>query len=279
MRDGLRERGWTEGRNLQIVWRWAGGDMVHFRDYATELVGLAPELIFAVGTSSVAMLKQATHSIPIIFAIVNDPVAQGFICSMGHPGGNITGFSFLEYSAVGKSLELLKQAAPHVTRIAVMFNPETYPYYNIFLRSFERTAPSISVELISAEIRSRADIDETITKLAEQRGTGLLSAPDPFTSVHRDAIITSTARHRMPAIYAFRQYVQEGGLMSYGADPVDIIRRAGSYIDLVLKGANPGELPAQQPTKFEFAINLRTAHALDLTVPNDLLTAADEVIE
>jgi putative tryptophan/tyrosine transport system substrate-binding protein len=278
-RGGLRALGWIEGRNLEITLRWAGGDVVRFRNYAAELVGMAPDLIVAQGTSAIAALKQATASIPIIFAVVNDPVAQGFISSMSHPGGNITGFSFLEYSIFGKSLEMLRQAAPGVLRLAVMFNPETYPYYNVFLRSFEATARKLSVEVIAAQIRAPTEIEEVIATLGAQPGSGLLVAPDPFTGSHRGPIISSTERHRVPAIYAFRQYVKEGALMSYGADAVDIMRRSASYVDRILKGADPGELPAQQPTKFELAINLKTAKALGLTVPASLLAVVDEVIE
>jgi putative tryptophan/tyrosine transport system substrate-binding protein len=278
-RDALGELGWTEGRNLQIAWRWAGGDIVRFRDYSAELVALAPDLIVAVGTSSIAALKRATRSIPIIFAIVNDPVAQGFISSMAHPGGNITGFSFLEYSTLGKWLEMLKEMAPGIIRVGVMFNPKTYPYYNTVLPALETTARKLSVAVTAAEIRDPAEIEVIIGTLGGQPAGGLLVAPDPFTSAHRASIIGATERHLVPAIYAFRQYVKEGALMSYGADPLDLIRRSAAYVDRILKGADPGELPAQQPTKFELAINLKTARPLGLTVPNTLLVAADEVIE
>jgi putative ABC transport system substrate-binding protein len=277
--QGLQQLGWIEGRNVRTDTRWAAGNADRFRDYAAELVGFAPDLIVAVGTSSVAALKQATRSIPIIFTIVNDPVAQGFISSMAQPGGNITGFSLLEYSVLGKELEMLKQVAPNISRVGVMFNPETYPYYNIFLRSFETTAPRLSVEVAAAEIRTAAEIEEVISQLGGQGGTGVIVAPDPFTSVHRGRIITWTAHHRLPAIYSFRRYVQEGALMSYGADPADIMRRSVAYVDRIFKGANPAELPAQQPTQFELAINLKTAKSLALTIPSMLLAAADEVIE
>jgi putative tryptophan/tyrosine transport system substrate-binding protein len=278
-RQGLRELGWTEGRSLQIEWRWTGGDVVRTRDYAAELVGLAPDLIVATGTPSVAALKQATRSIPIVFAVVNDPVAQGFIASMAHPGGNITGFSFLEYSMVGKSLEMLKQLAPSVVRVAVMFNPETYPYYNVFLRSFEATARTLSLEVTGAPIRSPAEIEEVIAKLGVQPGSGLLVTPDPFNTAHRSLIIKSAERHRVPATYSFRQHVSEGALMSYGADTADIYRRSATYVDRILKGANPADLPAQAPSKFELAINLSTAKALGLEIPPTQLALADEVIE
>ena len=229
------------------------------REYAAELVRLAPDVILSQGTPNVAALKQATTSIPIVFAVVNDPVAQGFIASMAHPGGNITGFSFLEYSMVGKSLEMLKQVVLRVTRVAVMFNPETYPYYDIHLRSFETFARPLSLELTGASIRNPAEIEQAIAKLGRQPSSALLVTPDPFTVVHRGAIIRAAEQHRVPATYSFRQHVQEGALMSYGADTNDIFRRSASYIDRILKGAKPADLPAQAPVKFELAINLKTA--------------------
>jgi ABC-type uncharacterized transport system substrate-binding protein len=278
-RQALSDLGWTEGRNLNIEWRWTGGDIARVGEYAAELVRLAPEVILAQSTPNVAALKQATTSIPIVFAVVNDPVAQGFIASMAHPGGNITGFSFLEYSMVGKSLEMLKQVAPGVVRIAVMFNPDTYPYYNIHLRSFETVAAALSLELTGAPVRNPAEIDQTVAKHGRQPGSALLITPDPFTVVHRGAIIRAAEQHRVPATYSYRQHVQEGALMSYGADTIDIFRRSASYIDRILKGTRPADLPAQAPVKFEMAINVKTAKALGLDVPPMLLALADEVIE
>jgi len=278
-RQSLRELGWTEGRNLNIERRWAAGDVVRSRDYAAQLVGLGPDLIVAVGTASVAALKQATRSVPVVFAIVNDPVAQGFIASMAHPGGNITGFSFLEYSMVGKSLEMLKQVVPSLTRVAVMFNPDTYPYYNVFPRSFEGTARMLSLEVKAAPISTPAEIEETIAGLGGQQGSGLLVTPDPFNTVHRNAIMWAAERHRVPASYSYREYVRDGALMSYGADIADIFRRTATYVDRILKGASPADLPAQAPTKFALAINLKTAKALGLQVPPTLLAMSDEVVE
>ena len=237
-RQALAELGWTEGRNLKIEWRWTGGDIARVREYATELVRLAPDVIVANGTPSVAALKQATSSIPIVFVVVNDPVAQGIIASMAHPGGNITGFSFLEYSMVGKSLEMLKQIAPGIVRVAIMFNPDTYPYYTIHLRSFETVARILSLELTAAQVRSPEEIDEVVAKLGRQPGSALLVTPDPYLVVHRDAVIRAAGQYRVPATYSYRQHVQEGGLMSYGADTVDIFKRSASYIDRILKGTN-----------------------------------------
>jgi len=224
-REGLNQLGWNEGRNLSIDWRWSGGDITQTNQYAEELVRLAPDVLLANGTPATAALKQATSTIPIVFAVVNDPVAQGFIPNMGHPGGNLTGFSFLEYSVVGKSLEMLRQIAPKTARVAVMFNPETYPYYDIHL------------------------------------------------------MLRAVAQYRVPATYSYRQYVREGGLTSYGADANDIFFRSASYVDRILKGAAPGDLPAQTPAKFEIAVNLKTAKALGLEVPPNLVAVADEVIE
>jgi putative ABC transport system substrate-binding protein len=278
-RQALAELGWIEGRNLKIEWRWTGGDITRVREYATELVRLAPDVIVANGTPSVAALKQATSSIPIVFVVVNDPVAQGIIPSVAHPGGNITGFSFLEYSMVGKSLEILKQIAPGIVHVAMMFNPDTYPYYTIHLRSFETVARTLSLELTAAQVRSPEEIDEVVAKLGRQPGSALLVTPDPYLVVHRDAVVRAAGQYRVPATYSYRQHVQEGGLMSYGADTVDIFKRSASYIDRILKGTNPADLPAQAPVKFEIAINLRSAKALGVDIPPNLLALADEVIE
>ena len=279
LRDGLNQLGWNEGRNLFIEWRWSGGDITQTNQYAEELVRLAPDVLLANGTPATAALKQATSTIPIVFAVVNDPVAQGFIPSMGRPGGNMTGFSFLEYSMVGKSLEMLKQIAPKTVRVVVMFNPETYPYYEIHLKSFGTVARQLSLDLLPAPVRSATEIDAAISRLGEQTGGALLVTPDPFMLVHRDLVLRAAAQYRVPATYSYRQYVREGGLTSYGADANDIFFRSASYIDRILKGAAPGELPAQTPAKFEFAVNLKTAKALGLEVPPDLVAIADEVIE
>jgi putative tryptophan/tyrosine transport system substrate-binding protein len=278
-REGLAQFGWNEGGNLAIEWRWSGGDIARTREYAAELVQLAPEVLLSNGTPATAALKQATTTIPIVFAVVNDPVAQGFIPSMAYPGGNITGFSFLEYSMVGKSLEMLKQIAPQSTRVAVMFNPDTYPYFEIHLKSFEPGARQLSLDLFAVPARSAAEIDDAIAKLGQQPGSALLVTPDPFMLVHRDAVIRSAAQYRVPATYSYRQNVREGGLTSYGAEATDIFRRSASYIDRILKGAAPADLPAQAPVKFEIAVNLKAAKALGLDVPAGLLALADEVVE
>jgi putative ABC transport system substrate-binding protein len=279
LRQALKELGWKEGQNLRIEWRWTGGDIARVREYAGELVQLAPDVIVANGTPNVAELKQATSSIPIVFVVVNDPVAQGIIASMAHPGGNITGFSFLEYSMVGKSLEMLKQVAPGIGRIAMMFNPDTYPYYAIHLRSFETVARTLSLELTPAIVHTSEEIDEVVAKLGQQPGSALLVTPDPYLVVHRSAVIRAARQYSVPATYSYRQHVQEGGLMSYGANTLDMFKRSASYIDRILKGTSTADLPAQAPLKFEIAINLKTAKALGLDIPPNLLALADDVIE
>jgi putative tryptophan/tyrosine transport system substrate-binding protein len=278
-REGLAQLGWREGQNLQIEWRWGGGDIALTRRYAEELVQLAPDILLGNGTPAAVGLKQATTTIPIVFSVVNDPVSQGIIPSMAHPGGNITGFSFLEYSMVGKSLEMLKRIAPQSTRVAIMFNPETYPYYEIHLKSFEVVAKRLALDLTAAPVKTLAEIDETFAKLGQQPGSTVLVTPDPYMLVNRGAAIQAAARYRVPASYSYRQIVTEGGLTSYGADAGDIFLRSAGYIDRILKGSAPGDLPVQAPVKFETAFNVKTAKALGLEIPPDLLAVADEVVE
>jgi putative ABC transport system substrate-binding protein len=278
-REGLAQLGWREGENLQIEWRWSGGDIALTRLYAEQLVQLAPDVLLGNGTPATVALKQATATIPIVFSVVNDPVSQGIISSMAHPGGNITGFSFLEYSMVGKSLEMLKRIAPQSKSVAIMFNPETYPYYDIHLKSFERVAGQLSLALSPAPVKNLAAVDEAVAKLGQQPGATLLVTPDPFMLVNRGAAIKAAAQYRVPASYSYRQNVEEGGLTSYGADAGDIFFRSAGYIDRILKGAVPGDLPAQAPVKFEIAFNVKAATALGLEIPPDLLALADEVIE
>jgi putative ABC transport system substrate-binding protein len=246
----------------------------------TELAGRPPDLIVANGRVTLSEAVQAIRSIPIIFVLVNDPVGQGFISSLARPGGNVTGFTFFEYSMFGKSLELLKKVAPAVTRVACIFNPDMSAYYDEFLPAFEADARQYSIKLIVARVGTEAEINAAVAKLAAAPGgRGLIVLPDAYTLVHRDLIVQSTAQHRIPAIYSYRQVVKEGGLMSYGPETSDIFRRSASYVDRILKGANSAELPAQAPVKFEFAINLKTATALGLTVPPTVIALADEVIE
>jgi putative ABC transport system substrate-binding protein len=278
-RQGLSDLGWADSRNLRIEYRWAAGDADRIRAYAAELVALAPDVLVGNGAPVLTALRDATRSIPIVFVLVNDPVGQGFIANLARPGGNITGFSFLEYSMVGKSLEMLRQLAPNVHRVAIMFNPATAPHYTVFLRSFETVPPPSPLEIKATPVGTEADIEQAVAKLAKEPGGGLLVPPDTFTVVHRDLVISSAAQHRVPAVFTYRQFVREGALISYGPETTDIFQRSASYVDRILKGANPGDLPAQAPTKFELAINVRTARTLGLDVPPTLLALADEVIE
>jgi putative tryptophan/tyrosine transport system substrate-binding protein len=278
-RQGLQALGWIEGRNLRIDWYWTAGDIERTRSNVTELAGRPPDIIVANGRVTLSEAVQAIRSIPIIFVLVNDPVGQGFISSLARPGGNVTGFTFFESSMFGKSLELLKKVAPAVTRLACIFNPDMSAYYDQFLPAFETDARQYSVKLIIARVGTEAEINAAVAKLAAAPGGGLIVLPDAYTLVHRNLIVQSTAQYRIPAIYSYRQVVKEGGLMSYGPETSDIFQRSASYVDRILKGANPAELPAQAPVKFEFAINLKTATALGLTVPLTVVALADEVIE
>jgi len=279
LRQGLEELGWSEERNLRIEWRWSGGDVERIRATAAALAELAPDLVIANGTVNLAAIKQAAGAIPIVFVLVNDPLGQGFVSSLAQPGGNITGFTFVEYSMFGKSLELLKQLAPGIVRVAFLFNPVTSPYYDKFLPSFMDAARNSNVAAAGVAVRSEAEIDGAVGKLAATPGGGLIVPPGTYTLVHRGRIVDAASRHHVPAIYSYRQIVKEGGLLSYGPDTADIFRRAAAYVDRILKGANPADLPVQAPTKFELMVNLRTAAALGLTVPPTLAALADEVIE
>jgi len=279
LKEGLQELGWTDGRNVQIETRFGGADVGRIRAHAAELVALAPDVLVGHGTPGTRALRQATSSIPIVMVPVIDPVEQGFVSSLAHPGGNITGFTFIDFQMVGKWLQMLKEAAPSVARAALMFNPDTSPYYYLYLRSFEAEPRSIAVEVTAAPVRDTAEVEEAIAKLGREPGRGVIVPPDAFTIVHRQLFIRLAQQHRLPAVYAYRAYVAQGALMSYGPEPYDLFRRSASYVDRILKGAKPADLPIQQPTKFELAINLKTAKALDLQIPERLLALADEVIE
>src|SRR5215471_10868111 len=279
LKQGLQELGWTAGRNIQIETRFGGADADRIRSHAAELVALAPDVIVGNATPVTRVLRQATSSIPIVIVGVNDPVEQGFVSSLAHPGGNITGFALIDFQMVGKWLEILKEAAPSVARAVLMFSPDTSPHYYVYLRSFEAMPRSVAVEVTAAPVRDTAEVEEAIAKLGRDPGGGLIVAPDAFTVLHHQLLIRLAQQHRLPAVYAYRTYVAEGALMSYGPDPYDNFRRSASYVDRILKGAKPADLPVQQPTKFELAINLKTAKALGLQIPDKLLALADEVIE
>jgi putative ABC transport system substrate-binding protein len=239
----------------------------------------APDLIACTSTPILAALKRATDKIPIVFSVVNDPVGQGFVASLSRPGGNITGFISIGFSLIGKWLEILKEIAPGVKRIMLMFNPDTSPYYAAFLREFGAAPALLAVELSPSPVHDEAEIETAITAFARDPAGGLIVAPDVFINTRRHLIMELVQRHRLPAIYSFRQFVTEGALISYGPDSVDIVRRSASYVDRILKGEKPADLPVQAPTKYELVINLKTAKALGLTIPDKLLALADEVIE
>jgi ABC-type uncharacterized transport system substrate-binding protein len=275
---GLRELGWTEGRNLRLEYRWAVGDATLLRKQATELVSLAPDLILATSTPVLAALRQE-KTLPIVFVQVTDPIGGGFVPNLARPGGSLTGFTSFEFTIGSKWLEALKHVAPAVTRVALIFNPDTAPFAHLFWQPVEAAAPSFDVEPMQAPVRDIGEIEHTIAAFARHASGGLMVLPDVSTTNHRDLIIALAARHRLPAVYPYRYFATSGGLMSYGSDLADIYRRAASYVDRILKGAVPGDLPVQAPTKFEFVINLKTANALGLTVPPRWLGRADEVIE
>ena len=279
LQQGLAALGWVEGRNISIDHRFASCDPAHAQTIVTEMVRTAPDLIVGQSTPVVAALKQATSTIPIVFALLNDPVGQGLIASLARPGGNITGFTLFDFPITGKWLELLKEVASGVDRAAVIFNPETAPYYPAYLRSLGAIPRSIAVELAAAPVRNEAEVGAAIAELARKPGGGLIVGPDPFTTTHRALLMTLAERYRLPAVYGFRQFVAEGALLSYGPDTLDIFRRSASYVDRILKGEKPADLPAQAPVKFELVINLKTAKALGLDVPPSLLATADEVID
>ena len=276
---GLAEAGWLPGRNVHIVYRWAAGEPARMEGLAKELVELRPDVILASTTPVVASLLRATRTIPIVFVVVSDPVGSGFVESLPRPGGNITGFINIKSSLGGKWIELLKQMAPRITRVAAMFNPETAPQAGYYVGPFEAAAPSLGVTPITRTVRNDADIEQAIGDLAQGPPGGLVVLPDTFTAVHRGAIIAHAARNSVPAIYPFRFMATDGGLLSYGIDLIDLYRRAAPYVDRVLKGAKPADLPVQAPTKFELVVNLKTAKALGLEAPPQLLVRADEVIE
>ncbi len=278
-REGLQKLGWTEGRNIRIDTRWAVLKTEAMQRFAKELVALQPDLILSQNTPTTAALLQQTRTIPIVFALVVDPVGSGFVASLPRPGGNVTGFITLEGSVAGKWLELLKEIAPRVSRVALLFNPATAPYFEYFLNPFKAAAHSIAVEAIAAPVRDRSELEAVVAAQAHEPNGGLIVMPDGFTSTHRAEITSLAARYRLPAVYPFRVFTELGGLLSYGNDWVDSFRRAATYADRILKGTKPSELPVQAPVKFELAINMKAAKALGLDVPPGLLVAADEVIE
>jgi len=275
--QGLQEFGWTAGRNVRIEYRWAPGEADR-RRYAAELVALAPDVIMASTTVSAAALQQASTTVPIVFAAVTDPVGQGFVASLQRPGGNATGFSLYEYGTSTKWLELLKEITPGITRVAVIRDP-TVSYNHGQFGAIQSAAPSFRVEVRPLGASGASEIERGIAAFASGSNGGLIVLGSTVTSAHRNLIITLAAKHRLPAVYTGRNYVTDGGLMSYGPDRVDQYRRAAGYVDRILKGEKPADLPVQAPTKYEFVINLKTAKALGLEILPQLLARADEVIE
>src|SRR5262245_3355362 len=279
-REGLQKLGWMEGRNIQLHTRWASpGDAEARQRFAKELVALQPDLILSFVTPTTAALLQHTRTIPIVFATVADAVGSGFVASLAQPGGNVTGFQTWVGSLGGKWLELLKEIAPRVTRVAMLFNPSVAPYAESFLNPFKAAASSFAVEPIVAPVRDTSTLESVIAAQARTPNGGLIVIPDTFTDVHRAEIISLAARFGLPAVYPRRPFTELGGLLSYGIDLLDLYRRAAGYVDRILKGEKPSGLPVQVPVKFELVINLKTAKALGLDIPFQLQQRADEIIE
>jgi putative tryptophan/tyrosine transport system substrate-binding protein len=277
---GLAGLGWTQGRNLRIDVRWTAGSVERARMLAKELVALQPDVVFADSTPQARAVHHETRTIPVVFALVADPVGAGFVESLPHPGGNLTGFVSYEEGMASKWLELLTQIVPDIKRAAIMFNPDTAPGGGLYLLpSFESAAQSLKVEPVTAHVRSDAEIEMSITSLGREPGGGLVIAPHPNGAAYRALIISLAARNNVPAIYYATYYVTDGGLVSYGADRADMYGRAASYIDRILRGTKPADLPVELPVKFEMALNAKTAKALGLIVPQSILLRADEVIE
>jgi putative tryptophan/tyrosine transport system substrate-binding protein len=277
--QALQDLGWTDGQNAKIDYRWPDGDVEQINVGAKELVGSGPDVLLCVGTAQALALGQVTRTIPIVFLMGADPVEQGIVEGLARPGRNATGFFVTEPSAGGKWLELLKELVPGLRRVAVIFNPDIAPAGKSYLHSIENAAASFSVGAIGNPVHDTADIDRALNSLARESGGGLIVLPDDFTASHRKQIIELAARYRLPAIGATRDFADDGGLLTYGANPSELYQWAASYVDQILKGANPATLPVQAPTKFALVINLKTAKALGLTVPHTLLVSADEVID
>ena len=278
LQQGLQQLGWTDGHNVRIDYRWAAGDANNLHRYAGELVKLGPDVIVANGSAVVALLLQATRAVPIVFTDVPDPIGAGFVDGMAKPGHNVTGFMLFEYGMSGKWLELLKQIAPDVTQVAVLRDPSMTAGVGQFA-AIQAVAPLMRIELRPFDVRDPPEIERALVSFAAGSNGGLIVTSSPSAARHRDLIVRLAARHRVPAVYSFRYYVTDGGLMSYGPDPIDPLRRVAGYVDRILKGEKPAELPVQAPIKYELVINLKTAKSLGLEVPPSLLARADEVIE
>jgi ABC-type uncharacterized transport system substrate-binding protein len=276
--QALQKLGWLDGRNIQIDYRWGGGDLDRSRSYAAELLALAPDVILVSSGSALAVLQSITRTVPIVFVSVSDPVGAGYVASLARPGGNTTGFTLFEYGTIGKWLELLKQIAPAMTRAAVIRDPSITSGTAQFA-AIQAVAPSLGVELTPIDARDDGGIEQTITVLTRQASCGLIVTASPSAFRRRELIVALAAKHQLPAVYPVRLYVANGGLISYGPDEIDQYRRAADYIDRILKGEKPANLPVQHPTKLDLVINLKTARALGLELPPTVLARADEVIE
>ena len=276
--QALAGLGWTDGGNVLMHLRWGGDDINRIRVFAQELVGLQPDIIVTGATAGTVAVQRETRTIPIVFANVGDPVASGLVPRLNRPGGNITGFALFEPTLGGKWLELLLEIAPGLKRTAYMFNPDINPV-SVYMPSFEMAARSLKVVPITAPVHSDVEIETAIIALGREPGGGLVVPGDQFTVVHRAAIILAAARNNIPSVYSLSVFVRDGGLLSYGIDLADIPRRAATYVDRILRGEKPGDLPVQFPTKFEMVLNLKTAKALGLNVPPSILVSATEVIE
>jgi putative ABC transport system substrate-binding protein len=277
--DALRDLGWVDGRNVHLELRWGASDIKRMQAFAKELVDLSPDVIFATTTPVVAELARATQKIPIVFTLVSDPVGSGFVASLPRPGRNITGFVNLESSLSGKWIEMLKHILPHVTRAALMYNPMIAPYFDYYLKPFDTAARASGIEPIAAAVRTTDDIERVFSAIANRPDAGLALMPDAFLGDNHRLIISLAAQNRVPTIYPYEYLVAAGGLICYGIDAKDLYRRSADYVDRVLKGAKPADLPVQLPTRFQMAVNLKTARALGIAVPLGLLNAADEVLE
>jgi putative ABC transport system substrate-binding protein len=279
LRGGLQKLGWTEGHNISLDVRWATGEREAIQRFAKELVAREPELILASTTPATAALLQQTRRIPIIFALVSDPVGSGFVASFARPSTNATGFTTMEPTMAGKWLELLKEIAPRVVRVAFLYNPASAPYVDFYLNPFKAAASSFAVGVVAAPVHATSELESVVAAQAREPDGALLLWSDAFMSAHRAEIASLLARYRLPAVSPFRIFTESGALVSYGSDPVDNFRRTASYVDRILKGEKPSELPVQAPVKFEMVINLKTAKSLGLDVPWFLQQRADEVIE
>ena len=278
-REGLQKLGWMEGRDILIDSRWAAAEADLMQQFAKELVALQPDLILTQNTPTTAAMLQQTRTIPIIFANVSDPIGSRFVASFSRPGGNVTGFTDIEATIAGKWLELLKEVAPRTARVAFLFNPATAPFAEYFLTYFKAVAGAFAMEAITAPVHDTFELESVVAALGRNPNTGLIVMPEAFMNIHRVEIISLAALYRLPAVYPRRFFAELGGLLSYGNDQSDNFRRAAAYVDRILKGSRPAELPVEQPTKFDLVINLKTAKALGVSVPAGLLALADEVIE